>query len=433
MGKNKDSGALLLINVGKKSQHCAHGSKLPSGGLKNKASQQGLAREGQPTSTRSLTQESNLVAAHPGSVICLGIECTAHTLGIGIVKGGSVLSNAMDTYKPEKEGILPRKAADHHAECMSRVLNLALREADVKMKDVDLIAFSQGPGIGSPLAVGIAGARYLAHRFRKKIIGVNHCYAHIAISEHMTGLHDPLVLYLSGGNSQILVRCPVSGVQCSVSSAQSPEQKTENRQLETGNRKPDTGNGSWHVIGETLDIGIGNLFDTFGRSLGMKYAHGSELEKLASRGSYVDLPYSVKGMNLVFSGLLTAAKKKLKSESKVDVAHSLMETAFAMTCEATERALFLTRKRKLVCCGGVAQNTRLKAMLKILCKEDGVSFGVAPDEFNRDNGAMIAFAGMELYKQYGSMSMDRCIPITNYRIELMNRVHKKYSNLKTLA
>jgi N6-L-threonylcarbamoyladenine synthase len=348
-------------------------------------------------------------------MICLGIESTAHTLGIGITKNGKVIANEMDTYKPEKEGILPRKAADHHAECMSRVLGLALSEAGLKMQEIDLIAFSQGPGIGAPLAVGTAGAKYLAHRFGKKIIGVNHCYAHIAISEYLTGLHDPLVLYLSGGNSQILVR----EVQCPVSSAECPE---------TRNRKPDTGNwklatGNWHVLGETLDIGIGNLFDTFGRSLGMKYAHGAELEKLASKGKYVELPYSVKGMNLVFSGLLTAAEKKLKTEKKEDVAHSLMETSFAMACEATERALFLTKKKKLVLCGGVAQNTRLKTMLKTMCDDDGVKFGVAPDEFNRDNGAMIAYAGSELYKKYGDKPVEFWEAIPNYRIELMDKVH----------
>jgi len=332
-------------------------------------------------------------------MITLGIECSAHTLGIGIVRDGSVISNEMDTYRPRNEGILPRKAADHHAEVMSRVLSLALCKAKTRMDDIDLVAFSQGPGIGSPLAVGIAGARYLAHRFGKKIIGVNHCYAHIAISEHLTGLRDPLVLYLSGGNSQILVR---------------------------QNWKPETRNAfSWHVLGETLDIGIGNLFDTFGRSLGMKYAHGAELEKLAARGKYVELPYSVKGMNLVFSGLLTHAERLLKEGAKKeDLAFSLMETSFAMACEATERALFLTRKKKLICCGGVAQNSRLKTMLKTMCDDDGVQFGVAPNEFNRDNGAMIAYAGEVLFKKHGAMPLEKCVAIPNYRIELMEKIHK---------
>lgn len=322
-------------------------------------------------------------------MITLGVECTAHTLGIGIVKDGKVLSNAADIYRPKDEGILPRKAADHHAEVFGTLLQQSLADAKIKMKNVGLIAFSQGPGIGSPLAVGISGARYLASRFNKKIIGVNHCYAHIAISERLTKLNDPLVLYLSGGNSQILVMR----------------------------------DGAWHVLGETLDIGIGNLFDSFGRAIGLRYAHGSELEKLAKKGKYVELPYSVKGMNLVFSGLLTASEKLAKGGAKKeDLAYSMMETSFAMACEATERALFLTKKKMLICCGGVAQNQRLQKMLKMMCDEDDVRFGVAPDEFNRDNGAMIAYAGEVLFKKYGAMPMEKCVAVTNYRIERMKEI-----------
>ncbi|NYZ77599.1 hypothetical protein H0O02_04790, partial [Candidatus Micrarchaeota archaeon] len=198
-------------------------------------------------------------------------------------------------------------------------------------------------------------------------------------------MKNPLVLYLSGGNSQIIIR----------KSGRSP------------------------VLGETLDIGIGTFFDSFAREIGMEHAHGSALEKLAEGGGYVALPYSVKGMNLVFSGLLTQAGKAAKTGSKKDVAHSLMETAFAMTCEATERALFLTKKKCLVACGGVAQNRRLQNMLRIMCKEDNVKFGVAPDEFNRDNGAMIAYAGEVLCRERkGKTEMPEGLkPLPNQRID----------------
>ena len=313
-------------------------------------------------------------------MITLGIESTAHTLSIGITGDGKVLSNAIDTYRPPKgEGLIPRKLADHHVEVFAKVLEKALKDAKIKMHDIDLIAFSQGPGIGSALAVGCGAAKYLAARCDKRIIGVNHCYAHVKISEHLTGMKNPLILYISGGNSQIIIEK----------------------------------NGVYHVLGETLDIGIGNLFDSFARSIEMKHAHGAELEKLAHGGKYVELPYTVKGMNLVFSGLLTSAEKLAKTERKKDVAFSLMETSFAMTCEATERALFLTRKKSLVVCGGVAQNRRLQNMLKTMCKEDNVKFGVAPDELNRDNGAMIAYAG-EIMKKG---KVEDWAPLPNQRID----------------
>ncbi len=319
----------------------------------------------------------------------LGIECTAHTLSAGVVEDGRVLSNVIDTYSGGGEGLIPRKMADHHADVFADVVRGSLSKAGTDIGGIGLVAFSQGPGIGAPLSVGIAGAKYLALRHGKPLIGVNHGYAHAKISEHLCGFSRPLVLYVSGGNSQILLEGP---------------------------------DGRYGVLGETLDIGIGNLFDSFARAIKMEHAHGSALAKLAIGGGYVPLPYSVKGMNLVFSGLLTAAEKAAAQHRHRDVAYSLMETSFAMTCEVAERALFLSRKRHLIVCGGVAQNRRLQQMLKTMCGEDGVEFGVAPDEFNRDNGAMIAYAGSLLQRKYGDMAVEKCVPITNYRIDRMKEV-----------
>jgi N6-L-threonylcarbamoyladenine synthase len=326
-------------------------------------------------------------------MITLGIESTAHTLSIGIVKDGIVLSNIIDTYSGGSEGLIPRKMADHHSSVFADVLSKSLTKAKLGLCSIDLVAFSQGPGIGAPLSVGISAAKFLAKKYDKKIIGVNHCYAHVKISEFYCKSKSPLILYLSGGNSQILVQDKF---------------------------------GFYHVLGETLDIGIGNLFDNFARAIKMEHAHGSALAKLAEGGKYVELPYSVKGINLVFSGLLTAAEKAASSGkySKKDIAYSLMETSFAMTCEATERALFLTNKKHLVVCGGVAQNRRLQQMLRTMCAGDGVDFTVAPDEFNRDNGAMIAYAGWLQYKKYGAMTIENCVPITNYRIDRMAEILK---------
>jgi N6-L-threonylcarbamoyladenine synthase len=318
----------------------------------------------------------------------LGIECTAHTLSIGIYGSGRVLSNVIDTYSGGSEGLIPRKMADHHSAMFSDVLAKSLAGANLTIGDIGLVAFSQGPGIGAPLSAGIAGAKYLALRNNLPLIGVNHCYAHVKISEHLCGITDPLVLYISGGNSQILI----------------------------------LQDGYYSVMGETLDVGIGNLFDSFARAIKLEHAHGAALAKLAEGGKYVDLPYTVKGMNLVFSGLLTAAEKAAKTHPHRDVAYSLMENSFAMTAEVAERALFLSKKKHLIACGGVAQNRRLQQMLKIMCDEDGVEFGVAPDEFNRDNGAMIAYAGLLLHKRYGPMPVEKCMPITNYRIDRMKDI-----------
>ncbi|MFP3950237.1 MAG: KEOPS complex N(6)-L-threonylcarbamoyladenine synthase Kae1 [Candidatus Micrarchaeia archaeon] len=316
-------------------------------------------------------------------MLVLGIESTAHTLGIGVCRNGKILSNAQNIYKPKNEGIVPRKAADHHAEVFPEVLSSSLSSAGISMGELDLVAFSQGPGIGAPLAVGCTAAKYLSFKYSKPLVGVNHPYAHVKIAEHLTGIKNPLVLYVSGGNTQILA------------------------EEESGFR----------IFGETLDIGLGNLFDTFAREAGMAYAHGSALEKLARGGRYVKLPYTVKGTNLSFTGLQTAAARALREHPARDVAYSLMETAFSMCCETLERALFLTRRRGIIVCGGVAQNRRLRSMLHILAKEDGVKFGVAPDEYNRDNGAMIAYAGGLIYKKKGTKPPESWNPAPNQRID----------------
>lgn len=348
-------------------------------------------------------------------MITLGIESTAHTLGIGIVRDGKVLSNAMDTYKPKGEGIVPRKAADHHAQVFPKVLNEALDSAKTSLKEVGLVSFAQGPGIGSPLQIGCTGAKALAIKCNAPLIGVNHPYAHVKIAEHFTKIKNPLILYVSGGNTQILIEEKEGlkgekGAQGAGGGA-----KAGNRRKQVGGKGQEA--GRFRVLGETLDIGIGNLFDTFLRAAGEEYAHGSALEKIAEGGKYVPLPYTVKGTNLSFTGLQTASIRALKSHPKKDVAYSLVETSLSMCCEALERSLFLTRKKGVIACGGVAQNKRLREMLKTLAKEDGVKFGSAPDEFNRDNGAMIAYAGEMLYKKRGTKPMEKWEPEPNQRID----------------
>jgi glycoprotease/Kae1 family metallohydrolase len=287
------------------------------------------------------------------TMICLGIESTAHTFGIGIFDGKSVLSNMADAYKT-KTGILPQEAAQHHRQVAPGVLKKALDGAGLTIKDVDTIAIAVGPGLPPCLLAGLEFARSLD----KPLISVNHCIAHIEIGRHDTGLHKPLTVYVSGGNTQITAFAA----------------------------------GRYRVFGETLDIGIGNAIDKFGRSLGMASPCGAAIEKLALRGRrYLELPYTVKGMDLAFSGLVTAASK-LRG-SRVDKAYSFQETAFSMLVEVTERALAHTRRRELLLTGGVAQNKRLQQMLQSMVREHGAAFAVPRKEYCGDNGAMIAVAG----------------------------------------
>jgi N6-L-threonylcarbamoyladenine synthase len=316
-------------------------------------------------------------------MICIGMESSAHTLGIGIVDGRKVLANERSTYKPKYAGIHPRKAADFLSKEFEPVLKKSLETGGVGLGDIGLVAFTMGPGLGACLKIGLVGAKMTAQMLGRPIIGVNHALAHIEIARTLCGCRDPLVVYVSGGNTQIIV--------------------LEGRK--------------YRVMGETLDIGLGNLIDSVGRSMGLKHAHGSVIEKMAREGRYIPLPYSVKGMDLVFTGLLTEAQNSLKTHRKEDICYSLQETAFSMLVEATERALALTKRKELILCGGVAQNSRLQEMLREMAKPHGCRLFVTEGQFNADNGAMIALTGNLMHEAGVRMRLADCRVVQKMRVD----------------
>ena len=296
-------------------------------------------------------------------MICLGIESTAHTFGIGIVTDKKkVLANIKDSYTTKKGGIIPAKAADHHVKISVKVLKQALKQANISLKDIDLISFSQGPGIGHCLRIGAFFARTLSLKINKPLIGINHCIAHLSIGSMLTKAKDPVLLYLSGANTQIIAY--------------------------QGKK--------YRIFGETLDNGLGNFLDAFARFLNLGFPGGPKLEKLASQGkNFIELPYVVKGMDVSFGGILTNLKQKYKQGlSKKDLAYSMQETVFAMMIEVAERALAHCNKKELLLGGGVACNKRLQQMAKQMCKDRNAKCFVLPNEFNVDNGAMIAWQGI---------------------------------------
>ncbi|MBR9699813.1 bifunctional N(6)-L-threonylcarbamoyladenine synthase/serine/threonine protein kinase [Candidatus Woesearchaeota archaeon] len=301
-------------------------------------------------------------------MICLGIESTAHTFGVGIVTDKKkVLANVRDSYTTKTGGIIPSKAADHHVEVFDKVVRQALEDAKVGWDDIDFIAFSQGPGLGHTLRFGGIVSRTLALLKKKPLVGVNHCIAHLEIGRMLTKAKDPVLLYASGANTQIIAY----------------------------------DGGKYRIFGETLDGGIGNFLDTFARELGLGFPGGPKVMALAKKGkNYIELPYVIKGMDTSFGGILTNVKQKLKSGKykKEDLAFSLQETVFAMLVEASERAMAHCEKDELLLGGGVACNTRLQEMCAIMCKERNAKSYVLANEFNVDNAAMIAWLGIEMYK-----------------------------------
>ena len=300
----------------------------------------------------------------------LGIETTAHTLSFGLVDAdGTPYPAASDTLRPDEGGIHPREAADHHKDVASELFAKALDTNNLTPSDIGAVAYSQGPGLGPCLRVGAAIARGLATKMDVPLIGVNHCVAHIEIGRQQCGCDDPILLYVSGGNTQVIARLQ----------------------------------GRYRVLGETLDIGIGNMLDKFARNQGIPFPGGPKIEQLANQ--YVErtpepsmegllLPYAVRGMDLAFSGLLTAAQRLVDNGAPLDaVCWSLQEHAFASCVEVAERAMAHTGKSELLLGGGVACNQRIRTMCEEMATDrEGASFA-PPRMYCIDNGTMIALLG----------------------------------------
>ncbi len=372
-------------------------------------------------------------------MLILGVEFTAHTFGVGIVDHtGKIFANSKDSYSTQQEGLIPNQVAAHHEQVAEKVLAQAFQEATPAAKangqrfdgwpDIDFIAYSAGPGLDPCLLTGYKIVKNWSQQFHKKLIGVNHCAAHLSIGKLWNNLKDPCYLYVSGVNTQIIIEDSVGG---------GDKDGDRGDEDSRGSDKAGLGRvGKYRVLGETLDIGLGNLLDKFARSLGLGFPGGPKIEELAKKGSYVELPYVVKGMDVSFSGILTKVERlwerKLtwgellkkqgkdislpyigeaigaegakiisrihreglnKKITKEDLCFSLQETCFAMCTEVAERAMAHTGKNELLLVGGVGANKRFCQMLEIMCNERGAKFYNVPLALATDNGAMVAWEG----------------------------------------
>lgn len=319
-----------------------------------------------------------------GVQIALGIEGSANKVGVGIiVYSGStgayeILSNPRKTYiTPAGSGFLPRETAWHHQNHIVALVRTALKEAKLQPKDISCICYTKGPGMGGPLRSCAVCARMISLLWNKPIVPVNHCVAHIEMGRVVTQCENPVVLYVSGGNTQVIAYS----------------------------------NKRYRIFGETIDVAVGNCLDRFARVLNLSNdpSPGYNIEMLArhpvpSNGGrpnkYIELPYGVKGMDISLSGLLTYIEKeagaKLKSGEATpgDFCYSLQETVFAMLVEITERAMAHTGADTVLIVGGVGCNMRLQEMMRQMAAERGASLCAMDHRYCVDNGAMIAQAGI---------------------------------------
>jgi len=312
-----------------------------------------------------------------GNLKVLGIESTAHTFSASVVtERDGVLTNAKDVYlPPEGSGIHPAEASQHHLSVAVRVVHEALErkgERGSDIDDLDAVAYSMGPGLGPCLRVGAVTARTLSLSTGKPLVAVNHAVGHIELGCLLTGDKTPLVLLISGGHTMVVAHS----------------------------------NGVWRVLGETLDLTLGQLLDQMGRYVGFASPCGRKIEEAAAKSTrYLKLPYTVQGNDVSFSGVLTAAKKLIEGGASFeDVCYSLQETAFAITTEVTERALAFTGARELLVVGGVAANRRLSEMLETMATRHKATVKVVPPRFSGDCGAQIAWTGLLAFRAGESLA-----------------------------
>jgi len=320
--------------------------------------------------------------------LCIGIESTAHTFGASLVdSGGRIITNVNSTYKPpDGVGIHPRKAAQHHVEVAGEVVEKALRGKTQSATYVpDFVAYSAGPGLGPCLRVGATVARAIAGFLSVPLFPVHHGIAHLDLAISTTKASDPLGVLVSGGHTGIVVHF--------------------------GSR--------WLFYGETQDITLGNLLDMFAREAGLPSPGGAFVESLAAKGRRIlPLPYTVKGNDVSYSGLLTSALQLLKKGKRLaDICYSLQEVGFSMLAEAVERSLVQTRKREVLLAGGVAANRRLRNMIRMVAEDHDAIFHPVPAEYTGDCGAQIASSGQFMFDIGGAVPVPKSHVMPRWRLD----------------
>ncbi|KAL3936059.1 MAG: hypothetical protein SGBAC_008540 [Bacillariaceae sp.] len=265
---------------------------------------------------------------------------------------------------PTGQGFLPKETALHHQNHIVGLVRVALMEAfpgEEKPESLlSAICFTKGPGMGAPLQSCAVCARTLSLLWNIPLVGVNHCVGHIEMGRIATGASNPVILYVSGGNTQVIAYS----------------------------------NQRYRIFGETIDIAIGNCLDRFARVVGLSNdpSPGYNIEQEAKKGSkFLTLPYVVKGMDVSFSGILTKVEELAKTETVEDLCFSLQETLFAMLVETTERAMAHTGVTQVLIVGGVGCNKRLQEMMAQMVEERGGSVCAMDHRYCIDNGAMVRF------------------------------------------
>lgn len=337
----------------------------------------------------------------------LGIETSCDETGVGIVRGHTLLADAVASSVEEHArfgGVVPEVASRAHLEAMVPTLERACETAGIALADVDAIAVTSGPGLAGALLVGVAAAKALALGLEKPLYGVNHLASHVAVDQLEHGpLPDPcLALLVSGGHSSLL---RVDDVTSSVT-----------------------------PMGATIDDAAGEAFDKVARLLGLPFPGGPHIDRAARSGSSVaiDFPRGLSSrrdlerhrFDFSFSGLKTAVARWVQAREAAgepvpveDVAASFQEAVCdVLTRKAVDAARDAGIEDVLIG-GGVAANSRLRALAEERASRHGIRVRVPRPGLCTDNGAMVAALGSEMVARGRTPSSldlpaDSSLPVT---------------------
>jgi N6-L-threonylcarbamoyladenine synthase len=326
----------------------------------------------------------------PRTWIVLGLETSCDETAAAVVRGnppgpGAILSNVMFSQVAEHRpygGVVPEIAARAHVELLDGIIARALDEAGVTLAEIDAVAATAGPGLIGGVMVGLVSAKALALASGKKLIAVNHLEAHALSARLSFGTPFPfLLLLISGGHCQLMAAEAV---------------------------------GRYSLYGATIDDAVGEAFDKTAKLLGLPYPGGPQIERFARQGraKRFALPRPMlgrEGADFSFSGLKTAVrqivkeKNPLTEQDKADLAASFQAAVVDVVTDRTRAAMQQFRTqfgnmnivRNIVAAGGVASNSAIRRSLADLAREEGFALSLPPAELCTDNGAMVAWAGLE--------------------------------------
>lgn len=318
--------------------------------------------------------------------LVLGIETSCDETGVGIVRGHTLLADTVASSVDEHArfgGVVPEVASRAHLEAMVPTIERAAETAGIALTDIDAVAVTSGPGLAGALLVGVASAKALALGLGKPIYGVNHLAAHVAVDQLEHGpLPEPcLAMLVSGGHSSLLEVTDVTvGVE---------------------------------PMGSTIDDAAGEAFDKVARLLGLPFPGGPHIDKQARSGNSVaiDFPRGLTSrrdlerhrFDFSFSGLKTAVARWVETQQRegvpIDVADVAASFQEAVCDVLTRKAIDAATSRgieDILIGGGVAANSRLRAMAEERAAAQGIRVRVPRPGLCTDNGAMVAALGAEL-------------------------------------